>query len=154
MSKSTPILGKKKQPFQNADVKKIFEAYPDNVREKLLFLREVIFETASNIKEVGELEETLKWGEPSYLTTLSKSGSTIRIDWKPSHKSLYAMYFNCNTNLIKTFKKLYPLDFRFQGKRSIVFHINDDVPVEKLRHCIAIALTYHLAKKKGHISHD
>ena len=39
-----------------------------------------------------ELEETLKWGEPSYLV---KKGSTIRMDWKSKAPNQYAMYFKC-----------------------------------------------------------
>ena len=37
-----------------------------------MFLRQLIFETAAATEVVGELEETLKWGEPSYLTPKTK----------------------------------------------------------------------------------
>ena len=60
-------------------VAKVFENYPKAVRSKLLFLRQLIFETAERTQGVGELEETLKWNQPSYLTPETKSGSTIRI---------------------------------------------------------------------------
>ena len=43
-------------------------------------LRQLIFDVAAKTKDVGQLEETLKWGEPAYLTSESKSGSLIRID--------------------------------------------------------------------------
>jgi hypothetical protein len=41
-----------------------FRAYPPQVRSKLLALRALIFEITDSIKGVGELTETLKWGEP------------------------------------------------------------------------------------------
>jgi hypothetical protein len=57
--------------------------YPSGIRKQLLVLRELIFAAAQASKGVGELEETLKWGEPAYVTAQSKSGSTVRIDWAP-----------------------------------------------------------------------
>jgi hypothetical protein len=58
----------------------IFDGYPKPVRARLLALRKLILDTAKTTKGVGAIEETLKWGQPSYLTSESKSGSTVRID--------------------------------------------------------------------------
>ena len=44
--------------------------YPDFVRKKMRPLRELILETAKETDGVDHLEETLKWGEPSFLTGL------------------------------------------------------------------------------------
>ncbi len=79
-------------PFQNAAAAKVFDSYPTQVRRKLMALRQLIFDTAAKTEGVGTLEETLKWGEPAYLTTQSKSGSTVRIAWKPARRQHYAMY--------------------------------------------------------------
>jgi len=139
------------QPLiENAAVAKIFDGYPPPMRRKLLALRKLILETAAATAGVGEIEEILKWGEPAYLTTNSKSGSTIRVGWKKGNPSQYAMYFNCQTNLVETFRMLFPGDFRFVGNRCIVFEEDDELPVDALEFCIAAALTYHLDKmKKG-----
>ena len=125
----------------------IFDAYPKRIRLKLMFLRRLIFDVAARTAGVGELEETLKWGQPSYLTTQSKSGSLIRIDRVKSRAGTYAMYFHCQTTLVDTFKELYHDKFRFEGNRSLLFNENDKIPVAELSHCIALALTYHLDKK-------
>ncbi len=61
-------------------VEAVFSTYPKPIKAKLLALRRLIFDTAKTTSGVGALEETLKWGQPSYLTTETKSGSTIRID--------------------------------------------------------------------------
>ena len=111
-------------------------------------LRQLIFDVAAKKKEVGELEETLKWGEPAYLTSQTKSGSLIRIDVKKSDPSKYAMYFHCQTNLVNSFKTLFPHTFSYEKNRAIIFDENDRVPANELRTCIAMALTYHLTKKK------
>ncbi|HEX5738080.1 MAG TPA: DUF1801 domain-containing protein [Hydrogenophaga sp.] len=130
-------------PFQSTAVAQVFEAYPPAMRRKLLALRELIFRAAASTPGVGELEETLKWGEPAYLTTRSKSGSTVRIAWKKSRPTEYAMYFNCQTTLVDTFKSLFPNDFQFEGNRAIIFHASQAVPSDALAFCVAAALTYH-----------
>jgi hypothetical protein len=96
---------------------------------------------------VGELEETLKWGQPSYLTTQSKSGTTIRID---EHKEVgkYAMYVHCQTTLVDSFREIYPTTFQYEDNRAIVFDNNQPPAAEELADCIAMALTYHLNKLK------
>jgi hypothetical protein len=133
--------------IKNPAVAAVFNNYPKNMKEKLMFLRQLIFETATSTKGVGELEETLKWGEPSYLTPKTKSGSTVRIDWKSSEKGQYAIYFNCTTNLVETFKEKYPTEFKYGGDRSILFNEDDEIPIKELSDCISLALTYHLNKK-------
>jgi len=102
---------------------------------------------ASDTEGVGDLTETLKWRQPSYLTENTKSGSTIRIGREKKSDGDYAIYFKCQTSLVATFKDRYKNIFRYEGNRAIVFRLNDKIPVNELRHCIAIALTYHLNKK-------
>jgi len=133
----------------NEDVAAILDSYPPTVKSRLLFLRQLIYETAAAFEKVGEIEETLKWGEPSYLTPQTKSGSTIRIDWKEKQADQYSIFFKCTANLVPAFKERFPDLFRFGGDRSIDFKLNDDIPVAALKQCIALALTYHLNKKLG-----
>ena len=137
------------KPFQNAAVARTFEAYPANVRPKLLALRELIFKVALATPGVGKLEEALKWGEPAYLTSQTKSGSTVRIAWKSSSPTQYAMYFHCQTNLVDTFRTLFPGEFKFEGNRAIVFNESEAVPSDSLAFCVAAALTYHRNKGKA-----
>ncbi len=134
--------------FINPDVKRVFDNYPAHVRPRMLALRQLVLDTAAGMEEVGALEETLKWGEPSYLTSKTKSGSTIRMDWKPRAPDSYAMYFNCQTTLVSTFRQIYSDQLAFEGNRSVVFQLADELEEDAVRHCIAMALTYHLDKKK------
>lgn len=129
------------------DVAEVFDSYPPVIRRKLLFLRKLIQDTAAATEGVGELEEALRWGEPSYLTTQTKSGSTVRLNRVKATEDRYAIYFNCNTTLVETFRQMYPDLFAFSGNRAISFHIDDVLPVDELSHCIALALRYHLDKK-------
>jgi hypothetical protein len=137
------------KPFGNAAVARAFESYPPAMRHKLLALRTLIFETAASTPGVGKLEEGLKWGEPAYLTPVTKSGSTVRIAWKQSSPTQYGVYFHCQTNLVETFRTLFSNEFTFEGNRAIVFRESDVVPTDSLSFCIAAALTYHRTKGKN-----
>ena len=141
--------GKPRAEFSDPAVDAVFSAYPKPVKAKLLALRRLIFDTARSTKGVGALQETLKWGQPSYLTAETKSGSTIRIDRVKSAANQYAVYFHCQTDLVETFRELYPTQMRYGGNRSILLDAGVDLPEPALRHCVALALTYHLKKKTG-----
>ena len=98
---------------------------------------------------VGPLTETLKWGEPSYITPRSKSGSTIRIAWKAAAPEQYSIFFKCTANLVPAFKEKYATTFRYGGNRSIDFSLDEKIPVTELKCCIALALTYHRNKNRS-----
>ena len=127
----------------NPEVELVFANYPDSVRDKMLALRALVVEAAKEIDGLTNLEETLKWGEPSYLT---KNGSTIRMDWKSKAPNQYAMYFKCTSRLVETFKILFKHTFDFEGNRAIVFQIDDKIPKMELEACIKAALMYHKVK--------
>ena len=133
--------------IRNAEVAAVLRSYPPRCRRKLLQIRELILETAAQTEGVGEIEETLKWGEPAYLTSQTGSGTTIRIAWKESAPEQYAVHVHCQTRLISTFRELFPDSLRFEGNRSIIFHQDDLIPIEQLSRCIALALTYHRHKQ-------
>ena len=126
-----------------------FKAYPKTLRSRLMALRRLILETAAATEGVGALQETLKWGQPSYLTTDSKSGSTIRIDATKGTAGHYAMYVHCQTDLIATFRQLYPNELSYGGNRSVIFNVDDEIPEAALRHCVGLALTYHRRRRKS-----
>ena len=54
--------------IENPEVARIFAGYPQPMRNKMLRLRQLLLDTAAETESVNRLEETLKWGEPSYLT--------------------------------------------------------------------------------------
>ncbi|QCW99092.1 DUF1801 domain-containing protein [Aggregatimonas sangjinii] len=124
-------------------VKSKFETYPTVIHTKLTALRNLIVEVATTDENISELEETLKWGEPSCLV---KKGSTIRIDWKTKTPEQYAMYFKCTSKLVSTFKEVFGDTFSYEKNRAILFRLNDNVPQMELKECIGMALNYHTLK--------
>ena len=127
----------------NPKVESKFDDYPDLVKEKMIALRALIIEVAQATDEITLLEETLKWREPSFITPI---GSTLRIDWKAKDPEQYALYFQCSSRLVATFKLLYKNELLFEGNRAIILPINEGLPKNKLIPCIKAVLTYHKVK--------
>lgn len=120
-----------------------FETYPKQVKSQLNYLRQLIIEVASENDTIIKIEETLKWGEPSYLV---KKGSTVRIDWKSKTPNQYAMYFKCTSKLVETFREVYSDQFKYEKNRALLFNLNDKIPEIELKTCIGLALNYNSIK--------
>src|SRR5882757_2316586 len=127
-AKKNTLVQAKHAGLSDPAVDAVFGAYPKPLKAKLLALRRLIFDTAAATKGVGELQETLKWGQPSYLTAATKSGSTIRIDQVKASLNQYALYFHCQTDLVATFREPYPNELTYAGNRAIVFNAGDAIP--------------------------
>ena len=127
------------------DVAAVLDAYPAPLRERLMGLRALIAETAAATDGVGPLEETLKWGEVSYLTSASGSGTTVRIG-RDKRSGKPAIFVNCKTDLLNRYRALYPDGFGYDGDRGVIL---GEAPDEAaLKHMIALALTYHARKTR------
>ncbi len=133
-------------PFQHPAVAAKFASYPARARRRLLAVRSLIFRTARRTPGVGEIEETLKWDEPAYLTR-NRAGTTVRIDWKDRAPDKVALYVHCQTDLVETFRRLFPDDFEFEGQRALLLAVDEPLPRDALALCIEAALTYHLRRK-------
>lgn len=132
----------------NIQVAEVFAGYPQPFRRQLLSLRKMILEVAKGLPELGGIEETLKWGEPSYLPKKKNVGTTVRIHYLKSKPGQFGIYFNCNTSLIRRFKRRYGSLFKYEGKRALIFEEGDKLPAKEIKDCIALALTYHRHKKR------
>ena len=130
-------------PFTRTEVKAAFEALPPLACRKLLQLRALIFRTAKQTPGVGTLEEALRWGEPSYLTSESRSGTTVRIHWKARQPEHGALYVHCQTGLVEQYRVRHGAALTFDGNRAVLFELRKSLPEDALRDCIALALTYH-----------
>jgi hypothetical protein len=132
-----------RQPPMPADVAGAFSAFPAGVRARLLEVRDLIFETAARNEGIGPLTETLKWGEPAYLTQATGSGSTIRLGWIRSSKRECAVLFNCRTTLVDDFRSQFSNVFVYEKNRAILFDARESLPKAPLSTCLGMALTYH-----------
>ncbi|WP_436123137.1 DUF1801 domain-containing protein [Aminobacter sp. LjRoot7] len=120
-----------------------FAAFPAPVRARLLEVRSLILSTAAETPGVGPLSETLKWGEPAYLTEASGSATTIRLGCPKTGGRTCAVYFNCRTTLVDSFRAHFGDVFTYEGNRAILFDADEPLPKAPLAICLAMALTYH-----------
>jgi hypothetical protein len=125
-------------------VKAVFAAYPQEMRYALEELRATILDVGNAIRAVGRIEESLKWGQPAYRPIIPRTGTTLRVGPMPNSDTEYALFFHCQTSLADDFRALYPDEFRIVDDRALVFSLGEVPPEIPLRHCIGIALTYHL----------
>ena len=143
-------------PRLSAELKQVYAQFPHAPRRVLMQLRRLIFTTAASDSSIGALTETLKWGEPAFLTQATKSGTTVRIGWKVKAPKDIALYVHCQTSLVETFRTLYRAEYgagnseelRFEGNRAVIVGIDRELPEEALKRMIHAALTYHLHKQK------
>ena len=130
-------------PPMAADIAAAFDAFPAPIRHRLLDIRHLIFKTAAETEGVGAVTETLKWGEPAYLTLASGSGSTIRLGRVPSAARDCAVLFNCRTILVETFRARFPDVFGFEKNRAILLDPAAPLAQTELSICLRMALIYH-----------
>ena len=135
-------MSKGRPPPMPADVAAAFDAFPVAIARRLRGIRGLIFKTAARLDGVGPLTETLKWGEPAYLTETSGSGTTIRLGWLRPSESHCAVLFNCKTTLVESFRERFPDEFVYQKNRAVLLDMARPVPEAPLSICLGMALTY------------
>ncbi len=128
-------------PVKGEAVAKAFAAIDAPHRERLMALRALIYEIAATEPQVGQLTETLKWGQPSYLTEETKSGTTIRLGC-PKDGGV-AVYVHCQTSILSDVQALFPKDAAYDGNRGLHVPLQGSLPRAPLEMLIRRALTYH-----------
>jgi hypothetical protein len=116
-------------------------------------MRELVFDVGDETEGVGELVETVKWRQPAYLPSRPRIGSTVRLGALRNTEYHYAVFVHCQTTLIEEFQTYYSDQFDFDGERAIRFSRGTPVNVDALKHCVALALTYHLRSRPGTKAH-
>lgn len=129
--------------FESSQIEATYHAFPDGVREKLLDLRELVFETEQETPGAGPIIEDLKWGQPSFVTK-GKHGSTFRLGAIAEGPATHALYFLCQTTLVGTFRQHYTGVLDFSDNRAILFMKDRTYPRAAISHCMALAMTYRL----------
>lgn len=125
------------------EVSAVFDQMPKEARDTLLKVRNFILEVAQDNPHIGPVEETLRWGEPAYITVNKKTGSTLRlgVERASGHP---ALFFNCKTKLVEQFRQQFGDDLRYSKNRAVLIDTDVDGIAQELQTCIAAALSYHL----------
>lgn len=130
------------RPFASAKIAAAFDITDQQAREGLLKLRELVFDVADDLPQIGTLEEALRWGQPSYLTPETKSGSTLRLGIPKSGG--FALFVHCQTSLMSDYKAAFPNAKNIEGKRALLFKTPAEIDPNRAQWLIRQALTYHI----------
>ncbi|CAN7198516.1 DUF1801 domain-containing protein [Rhizobium sp. LjRoot254] len=126
------------------NVEAAFQAFPPEVRHRLAEIRAMISDVAADDPRIGTVTETLKWGEPAYLTEATGSGSTIRLGWPRKRPDRAAIYFICHTTLVDSFRERFGGMFEYETNRAVLLPVTGDIDRAPLEFMLAMALAYHL----------
>jgi hypothetical protein len=129
--------------FPDLTVEQVFESWPEPHRSLLLEARNLVLEVASGDPRIGPLSETLKWGQPSYITEATGAGTAVRLGRIGEHHS--ALFVHCQTTLVHTYRQHFP-ELTYSGSRAIVLNPEEPLPSTPLAMCIELALTYKLRR--------
>ena len=129
---------------EEQDVHAAFDAFPVSHRDQALRLRELVLDVAHTLDVTGGIEETLKWGQPSYLPRKPRIGSTVRVG--VYDERTVALYFNCQTMLVERFRSTFGDVLTYSKNRAVLFDVSTPLPDNEIRQCVRMALRYHLDK--------
>ena len=129
-------------PPMTGPVADVVAGFSPAAQARFAIVRAWIFEEAAALG-VGPLTETLKWGEPSYLTEATRAGTTVRLAWKAKALEDLQLLVHCQTRLVDTFRERFGDTLSFSGNRAVHVPLEGPVAEGPIRQCIALALTYH-----------
>ena len=130
--------------FTSTAVRETFSGFPDPHRERLLALRELIFEVGDTLAQADGVLETLKWREPSYAPRRPRVGSPVRVG--VFDESDVALYFNCRTLLVENIRSRFGDELDYSKNRAVRFAAGEPLPSDAVRECVRMALLYHRDK--------
>lgn len=138
-----------KTEIQSKFASKLFndavKGYSFDVVDKLIQLKSIIYEQASSNDKIGKIEESLKWGQLSYVSQ-NRSGTPIRLGIEKKIPDCLGLYVNCSTTVISDIKHIYGDTLRYGGNRALLFSSQDDLPENEIRHVVDMILSYHINK--------
>ena len=127
-------------PFETPDIEAAFQEFDPSVRDQLLAFREMIFVVGASLDAVQRIEESLKWGQPSY-NALPKTGTPIRLGQSKSGEA--CLFVHCQTTLVGDLASAGGHDLRTVDNRSVLLP-KDLSSSPELLTFIRATFTYHV----------
>lgn len=131
-------------PTLPSDLQNVLNGWPKDAQTYFHDLRNIVHNAAGANPVVGPLTETLKWGEPSFLTDKSRSGTTLRAAWKSKTPNEMGLFVICRTDMLEQVRALYPEAFRYEGTRAAYLTLSHPIPEDAVSYLTSRAQTYHL----------
>ena len=131
--------------IDNPAIQQAYSSFPESQQKYLMALRALVLDVAEALELPGGIEEAMKWGQPSYLPVKPRIGTTVRIG--SFDEQNVALYFNCQTMLVETFRALFGDSLSYSKNRAVLLNTSISLPDQEIRLCVKMALRYHLDKK-------
>ncbi|WP_299042453.1 hypothetical protein [uncultured Tateyamaria sp.] len=122
------------------------ETWPQPAQTQFVKLRQIVHDVATSA-EIGPLDESLKWGQPSWRPKRARVGSTLRVDWSPSTPDRLLAFVDCKTNLAAQMDTRFPGQFHNDGRRALGFDLDKPLDEDAVWQLVHLTLTYHRAKR-------
>ena len=120
--------------------------WPDAAKARLWECR-ALFHQIADQADVGRLDETLKWGQPSWRPVKTRTGSTLRAGWHIDHPDVLSLFVDCKTDLAVRMRDNYPQLPMNDGRRQIGLRLDAPLPRQAILHLAEMTFTYHRAKR-------
>ncbi len=118
--------------------------YPDAQRDTFMALRALVYEIAQRTEGVSPVEETLKWGQPAFVT---RSGTTVRLAAARGDDGAVGVYTSCQTPLVADFATEHGDRFLYDAGRGIHVVAGRPIPALELADFLESALTYKMRSR-------
>ena len=128
--------------FSDQQVSAFFDLLDPESRRNLLEIRSLIFAEAANLPDPADVEESLKWGEPSYRLAGRNRGKAVRINRHKSGMGKVAFFFHCRTGLIEQFREQLGDSVVFEGSRAVVLQGGPLLDADIVRHLVHQTFIY------------
>ncbi len=135
-------------PYSNTGIADAYARFSDPERTILLAVRRLIYRLATETTGVGAIEESLKWGSPSYLAVSPRTGTPLRLDRHTGDENTVGIYVHCQSRVMEQFKVVHPSSPRTLGARALLLHTDKALPTAALCDFLLIALTYRLRTRR------
>lgn len=115
--------------------------------QKQLMACRTLFHDVAAEANTGRLDETLKWGQPSWRPVKPHTGATLRMDWDAGTPGRLSFYVDCKTDLAARMRDIYPDLPLNDGQRHLGIDLDHPFPDQAIRHLAEMTFTYHRAKR-------
>ncbi|WP_299280488.1 hypothetical protein [uncultured Tateyamaria sp.] len=132
----------------HSDQLTLIAGWPGAAQHRFGQMRALFLDVAAQA-DIGPLDESLKWAQPAWRPRKPRIGSTLRLNWSPSVPDRLITYVDCKTDLAGQMATRFPGAFHNDGRRSLGFDLDTDLPTNALWQLAHLTFTYHLTKRQA-----
>jgi len=115
--------------------------------QALLWRCRRLFHDVAASADTGRLDETLKWGQPSWRPVKPRTGTTLRMGWDANSPERLSFFVDCKTDLAARMRDIYPDLPLNDGQRHLGILVDAVFLQQAITHLAEMTFTYHRARR-------